>query len=98
MVDGVASQTQARPRRLKPAPEAAVAVASAVMTRDATPRLLSLRPDHPDFLDLPWGLPVAEWTDRCERVEELPRGASRHPVGFVSYDAGLYRLKGLPPQ
>ncbi|HEX2692320.1 MAG TPA: DUF4032 domain-containing protein [Kofleriaceae bacterium] len=68
------------------------------MTRDATPRLLSLRPDHPDFLDLPWGLPLAEWAAGCERVEELPRGASRHPVVFVSYDAGLYALKELPPE
>jgi hypothetical protein len=56
------------------------------MTRDATPRLLSLRPDHPDFLDLSWGVPVADWTTRCDCVEELPRGASRHPVVFVSYD------------
>jgi Domain of unknown function (DUF4032)/Lipopolysaccharide kinase (Kdo/WaaP) family len=68
------------------------------MTRDATPRSLSLRPDHPDFLDLPWGLPLAEWAGSCNRVEELPRGASRHPVVFVSYDAGLYALKELPSE
>lgn len=68
------------------------------MTRDAnSPRLLSLRPDHPDFLDLPWGLPLSDWAGRCERVEELPRGTSRHPVVFVGYDAGLYALKELPP-
>jgi hypothetical protein len=68
------------------------------MTSDAAPRLLSLRPDHPDFLDLPWGVPVAEWSTRCERVEELPRGASRHPLVFVGYDAGLFALKQLPPE
>jgi hypothetical protein len=67
------------------------------MTSDATPRLLSLRPDHPDFLDLPWGVPLAEWGTCCERVEELPRGASRHPVVFVGYGAELYALKELPP-
>ena len=67
------------------------------MIRDATPRLLSLRPDHPDFLDLPWGVPLADWGTCCERVEELPRGASRHPVVFVGYDAELYALKELPP-
>jgi len=68
------------------------------MTRDAPPRQLSLRPDHPDFLDLPWGVPISEWPGGCARIEELPRGASRHPVVFVSYDAGLYALKELPPQ
>jgi hypothetical protein len=68
------------------------------MTSNTTPRLLSLRPDHPDFLDLPWGVPIDEWASRCGRVEELPRGASRHPVVFVGYDAGLYALKELPPE
>ena len=67
------------------------------MTRDAL-RALSLRPDHPDFLDLPWGLPLVEWSQSCDRVEELPRGASRHAVVFVGYDAGLYALKELPPE
>jgi hypothetical protein len=67
------------------------------MIRDAHLRSLSLRPDHPDFLDLPWGVPLAEWSGRCDRIEELPRGASRHPVVFVGYDAGLYALKELPP-
>ncbi|MEO7731039.1 MAG: DUF4032 domain-containing protein, partial [Kofleriaceae bacterium] len=67
------------------------------MTRDAPPRQLSLRPDHPDFLDLPWGVPLEEWAGCCDRIEELPRGASRHPVVFVGYDEGLYALKELPP-
>ncbi|HEU4728166.1 MAG TPA: DUF4032 domain-containing protein [Kofleriaceae bacterium] len=68
------------------------------MTRDAPPRSLSLRPGHPDFLDLPWGIPLDEWGARSGRVEALPRGASRHPVVFVGYDAGLYALKELPPE
>jgi hypothetical protein len=67
------------------------------MSRDVPPRLLSLRPGHPDFLDLPWGVPLDAWGTQCARVEELPRGLSRHPVVFVGYDDGLYALKELPP-
>jgi Domain of unknown function (DUF4032)/Lipopolysaccharide kinase (Kdo/WaaP) family len=68
------------------------------MTSDAPPRQLSLRPDHPDFLDLPWGVPLEDWAACCDRIESLPRGASRHPVVFVGYDEGLYALKELPPE
>ncbi len=58
----------------------------------------ALRPGHPDFLDLPWDFPLPEWTDRCARLESLPRGISRHPVLFVNYDGVLYALKELPPE
>ena len=64
---------------------------------DATPRQLSLRPGHPDFLDLPWSTPLSDWHQTCVRLEELPRGESRHPVVFVGYDDVLYALKELPP-
>lgn len=57
----------------------------------------SLRPGHPDFLDLPWSLPLTAWASAAPRVEELPRGESRHPVVFVSYDDVTYALKALPP-
>ncbi len=59
---------------------------------------LSLRPGHPDFLDLPWGYPLAQWTQRSARVEDLPRGLSRHTVVFVNYEGRLYALKELPPE
>jgi Domain of unknown function (DUF4032)/Lipopolysaccharide kinase (Kdo/WaaP) family len=52
------------------------------------------RPGHPDFLDLPWDLPLKEW--RSERLVEVPRGISRHIVRFVAYGASLYGLKELP--
>lgn len=59
------------------------------------PLEIHIRPGHPDFLDLPWDLPLSEWQDRCERLEEVPRGLSRHPVVFVNYSGTLYALKEL---
>jgi hypothetical protein len=49
---------------------------------------------HPDFLDLPWRLPLEEW--ESERLVEVPRGIARHIVRFVNYDGVLYALKELP--
>ena len=63
------------------------------------PRLqLLARTGHPDFLDLPWEVPLAEWTS--ERLVEVVRGIHRHVVRFVEYDnplgPALYALKELP--
>jgi tRNA A-37 threonylcarbamoyl transferase component Bud32 len=52
------------------------------------------RTGHPDFLDLPWHLPLEEW--RSERFVDVPRGIFRHVVRFVEYDGALYALKELP--
>jgi uncharacterized protein DUF4032/lipopolysaccharide kinase (Kdo/WaaP) family protein len=52
------------------------------------------RPGHPDFLDLPWGLPLEQW--RSDRLVEVTRGISRHVVRFANYDGSLYALKELP--
>lgn len=57
---------------------------------------LDLRPGHPDFLDLPWSLPLRDWTPVCSRLVQLQRGLSRHEVLFVSYGAAVYALKELP--
>ncbi|NOT33728.1 MAG: DUF4032 domain-containing protein [Candidatus Eisenbacteria bacterium] len=57
---------------------------------------LSIRQDHPDFLDLPWGLPLARWAERTARIVQVPRGLSRHEVVFVSYGAAIYAMKELP--
>jgi hypothetical protein len=57
---------------------------------------LHLRPDHPAFDDLPWHLPLGQWQGASSRLEDLPRGLSRHPVVFVNYDGSLYALKELP--
>lgn len=58
----------------------------------------TLRPDSPDFTDLPWGEPVSTWTNQnCSRLERAPRGLSRHAVVFVSYGGALYAIKELPP-
>jgi hypothetical protein len=52
------------------------------------------RTGHPDFLDLPWTEPLAEW--RNERIVQVVRGISRHVVRFVEYDGAIYALKELP--
>ncbi len=65
-------------------------------THPETPLSLAVRAGQPDFLDLPWRHPLEEWQHRCSRLEELPRGLSRHPVVFLNYDGMLYALKELP--
>jgi hypothetical protein len=57
----------------------------------------TFRPDSPDFQDLPWELPFNKWPERCQRLEEVQRGPSRHPVVFVNYSGILYAIKQLPP-
>jgi len=55
---------------------------------------LVARTGHPSFLDLPWNVPLEEWTS--PRLVNLIRGISRHVVRFVEYDGALYALKELP--
>jgi len=57
-----------------------------------TPKL-QIRPDNPDFLDLPWESPLDDW--QHERLVEMPTGVHRHPVAFVAYDEGIYAIKEL---
>ena len=52
------------------------------------------RTGHPDFLDLPWDLPLESW--RHDRLVDVPRGISRHVVRFVRYGDAIYALKELP--
>lgn len=54
------------------------------------------RTQHPDFLDLPWHLPLEEW--QSDRIVEVARGIHRHVVRFVNYEGALYALKELPPR
>jgi len=58
--------------------------------------ILELRSPTPDFQDLPWGYSLKEWIGRCSRLEEAPRGVSRHPVVFVNYSGTLYAIKEMP--
>jgi hypothetical protein len=59
---------------------------------------LIARTGHPDFLDLPWEEPLAEWESK--RLVEVVRGIHRHVVRFVEYEGRtgpmLYALKELP--
>ena len=56
----------------------------------------TIRPGYPDFQDLPWEHPLLTWEECRVRLEELPRGLSRHPVVFVNYIGNLYAIKELP--
>lgn len=60
--------------------------------------MLHLRLSSPDFQDLPWGYSLTDWVGRCSRLEDAPRGVSRHPVVFVNYSGTLYAIKELPRQ
>ncbi len=55
---------------------------------------LTARTGHPDFLDLPWGQPLADWEH--ERLVVMPLGIHRHVVRTVQYDDRLYHLKEMP--
>jgi hypothetical protein len=59
----------------------------------AVPKL-KIQPGNPDFLDLPWELPILEWDD--PHLVEMPTGIHRHPVVFVAYPEGVYAIKELP--
>ena len=39
---------------------------------------------HPDFLDLPWDIPLADWEH--PRLVKMAHGISRHVVRFVRFD------------
>ncbi len=71
---------------------------AATPASDAKPGLLAIQVRHgnPDFLDLPWELPLAQWEGRCTRLVRVERGLSRHEVVFVAYDQGIYACKELP--
>lgn len=58
------------------------------------PYQIVARTGHPDFLDLPWERPLADWDHA--RLTDVPVGLHRHVVRFVSYPDGLYAIKELP--
>jgi Domain of unknown function (DUF4032) len=55
---------------------------------------ITIRPGHPDFLDLPWQESVTSWAS--SRLITLPKGISRHEVRFLAYDDAIYVVKELP--
>ncbi len=55
---------------------------------------MTIRPGHPDFLDLPWTIPLTQWA--LPNILELPKGISRHPVIFLEYRPQIYVIKELP--
>jgi hypothetical protein len=57
---------------------------------------LTIHPPNPDFLELPWNLPLTKWAGVCSRLEEVDQGISRHPVLYVNFDGSLYALKEMP--
>jgi hypothetical protein len=50
----------------------------------------------PDFLDLPWSVPLEEWDS--SRLVDVVRGISRHVVRFVHYDRSIFALKEINPR
>jgi len=50
--------------------------------------------DQPDFLDLPWEIPLTDWPD--DVVVNVPAGLHRNVVKFVASGNHVYALKELP--
>jgi len=61
----------------------------------AFPRL-RLRDPAIDLVELPWELPLADWSDDDLAFRDLPIGPSRHLVRFLVSHGVLYALKELP--
>jgi len=57
---------------------------------------IHVRPGHPDFLDLPWHLPLSRWPAESGRAVEVAHGLSRHDVAFLGYGERVYVFKHLP--
>jgi hypothetical protein len=62
------------------------------------PQELYLRWRNLKFDDLPWHLPLIEWVQHTDKLEDAPHGMSRHPVVFVNHGGDLYAFKELPPR
>jgi len=57
---------------------------------------LRLREPESRLLDLPWELPLEDWSADAVTFRDLPIGPSRHLVRFVVADEVTYALKELP--
>lgn len=58
-------------------------------------RLKTSTQPQPDFLHLPWAVPLDSWPD--EFAVRLPRGRHRHVVRFIEHEGSYFALKELPP-
>jgi hypothetical protein len=54
------------------------------------------RSGFPDLTTLPWNRPLGEWEENSVRLENLPRGLSRHTVVFINIEGMLFAVKELP--
>ncbi len=52
---------------------------------------IETKQDHPDFLDLPWEVPLVDWDH--PRIVKMAHGISRHIVRFVRFGERVYALK-----
>jgi hypothetical protein len=57
---------------------------------------LRLRDPAIDLVDLPWELPLADWSSDRLAFRHVPVGPSRHLVRFLLSNGVLYALKELP--
>ena len=55
---------------------------------------LTTRLGHPTFVDLPWEMPLVDWSD--VRIVIPVQGIHRHVVNFVAFGGALYAMKELP--
>jgi hypothetical protein len=55
-----------------------------------------LRVTSPEFLALPWSVPLSRWDATTVPIRDVPVGPSRHLVRFVEVDGRMWALKELP--
>lgn len=49
-----------------------------------------------EFGELPWEIPLTDWSNNCQYLVEVSRGLSRHPVEFVNLRGVIYAIKEMP--
>jgi hypothetical protein len=53
------------------------------------------RPDVVDLQDAPWGQTLSDWDYNGIKIEELPKGISRHLVSFVNCNNEIFAVKEM---
>lgn len=56
---------------------------------------ISVRPDNPDFTNLPWNYSLSDWHKVSSQIERLPQGPSRHPVIYVNISGSVFAIKEM---
>ncbi|QQS34887.1 MAG: DUF4032 domain-containing protein [Ignavibacteriales bacterium] len=60
--------------------------------------VLNLFPEYrPDLEDLPWNIPLNEWTDKHAKFLDIRKGVSKHTVRFIKTKDYAFAIKQTSP-